>query len=482
MSESDFTPLLGLPYLLSNQARKHATLNESLRVLDGTVQLSVLDRDMTAPPAEADEGARYLIGSEPSGEWAGHSGKIGLYSDGGWIFLTPVTGWRVWVDADAEFLVFDGTVWRGILPDEMQNLTALGVGATADAYNPLLAKLNASLFTALEAAYGGSGDLRFKLNKEASSNVLSLLFQDNYSTRAEIGLVGDDDLVFKTSPDGAIFLEGLRIDRSTGRVSFPQGSPQFRERLSANRTYYVNASEGSDTNSGLSSGASFATIQKAVETALSLDSDIYDVTISVADGSYAENVAISGGLSGVGVLNITGNTASSSDCVIAPASGNAITVENGARCQVWGFKLAGSPVYAVLCSDHATLDLRNIVFAGGSTAHVSAGGYSTVSISSNYEIAASTGRHMYANRFSRIQIINRIVTITGALHFGTGFGWANYFSLIEATGCTFTGDAASTTGRRYLSQSSSRVETGGGGASYFPGDLSGITGALSYYG
>ena len=54
MSESDFTPLLGLPYLLSNQARKHATLNESLRVLDGLVQLSVLDRDMTAPPAEPD--------------------------------------------------------------------------------------------------------------------------------------------------------------------------------------------------------------------------------------------------------------------------------------------------------------------------------------------------------------------------------------------------------------------------------------------
>ena len=35
MAVSDFTPNLELPYLLSNQAQKHVTLNESLRALDG---------------------------------------------------------------------------------------------------------------------------------------------------------------------------------------------------------------------------------------------------------------------------------------------------------------------------------------------------------------------------------------------------------------------------------------------------------------
>ena len=39
MSASDFTHHLGLPYLLSNQAQKHVTLNESLRALDGLLFL-----------------------------------------------------------------------------------------------------------------------------------------------------------------------------------------------------------------------------------------------------------------------------------------------------------------------------------------------------------------------------------------------------------------------------------------------------------
>lgn len=47
---SDATTHLLLPYILSAQARKHVTHNEALRLLDGLVQLSALDRDLTAPP------------------------------------------------------------------------------------------------------------------------------------------------------------------------------------------------------------------------------------------------------------------------------------------------------------------------------------------------------------------------------------------------------------------------------------------------
>jgi hypothetical protein len=47
---SDATTHLLLPYILAAQAQKHVTHNEALRILDGLVQLSVLDRDLTAPP------------------------------------------------------------------------------------------------------------------------------------------------------------------------------------------------------------------------------------------------------------------------------------------------------------------------------------------------------------------------------------------------------------------------------------------------
>jgi len=47
---SDATTHLLLPYILAAQAHKHVTHNEALRILDGLVQLSVLDRDLAAPP------------------------------------------------------------------------------------------------------------------------------------------------------------------------------------------------------------------------------------------------------------------------------------------------------------------------------------------------------------------------------------------------------------------------------------------------
>jgi hypothetical protein len=55
---SDATIHLLLPYILAAQAQKHVTHNEALRILDGLVQLSVLDRDLTAPPAGPADGDR----------------------------------------------------------------------------------------------------------------------------------------------------------------------------------------------------------------------------------------------------------------------------------------------------------------------------------------------------------------------------------------------------------------------------------------
>ena len=53
---SDTSTHLGLPYLLAAQAQKHVTHNEALRLLDAMVQLSVLDRTRTTPPASPVDG------------------------------------------------------------------------------------------------------------------------------------------------------------------------------------------------------------------------------------------------------------------------------------------------------------------------------------------------------------------------------------------------------------------------------------------
>ena len=66
------TPNLSLPYLQSQQAQKHVTLNEALRRLDALVQLTVLSRTLTAEPASSANGDRYLLPDGATGEaWDG---------------------------------------------------------------------------------------------------------------------------------------------------------------------------------------------------------------------------------------------------------------------------------------------------------------------------------------------------------------------------------------------------------------------------
>lgn len=215
---SDTTRHLSLPYLMPAQAQKHVTHNEALQMLDGLVQLSVRERSRSAPPDAPADGDRYIVGAGASGDWTGWDGDVACFLDGGWMRLAPRTGWRAWVEDEGRLVIFDGSVWAGTTATEQQNLSLLGLGTEADAANPFAAKLNAALWTARPAAEGGDGDLRYTLNKETAAHVLSLLFQSGYSARAEVGLLGSDDLTLKVSPDGETWFDAVRIDQTTGKL------------------------------------------------------------------------------------------------------------------------------------------------------------------------------------------------------------------------------------------------------------------------
>lgn len=216
------TVSLGLPLLVAEQAQKHVTHNEALRALDALVQLSVKDRDLATPPALPAEGDRYIVGASPTGVWTGHAADIAVWQDGAWDFHDPLEGWRSWVEDENAFLIFNGSAWVdwGAALGAIQNLSLLGVGTTADAANPFSAKLNKALWTAKPTAEGGDGDLRYTMNKDAAADVLSLLLQTGFSGRAEIGLIGDDDLTIKVSPDGSSFKVAFAADKATGGVRF----------------------------------------------------------------------------------------------------------------------------------------------------------------------------------------------------------------------------------------------------------------------
>ena len=217
MSDQATLQLL-LPYLMPSQAQKHVTHNEALRLLDGIVQLSVADRDLAAPPAAPEEGARYIVAPGAGGAWAGWDRDVALFAGGGWVRLPVRTGWRAYLEDEGELVVFDGSAWTGISASATQNLARLGVGTMADAANPFAARLNAALWTALPAAEGGTGDLRCTINKEAAGNTASLVFQSGWSGRAELGLAGSDDFAIKVGDDAGAWREAVRIDRGSAEV------------------------------------------------------------------------------------------------------------------------------------------------------------------------------------------------------------------------------------------------------------------------
>ncbi len=214
---------LALPFIDAAQSQKHVTHNEALIDLDALVHLSVKSRSVAAPPGSPAEGDRYLAPTGATGAFAGHVNAVAAFDNGGWAFLSPRAGWRLYVESENLLLVFDGAAWKdvGLSLQNLQNLSRLGVGASADASNPLLAKLNGALFTARASGEGGTGDLRLTLNKSLVGGTVSQLYQTNYSGRAETGLTGDDRFRIKVSANGATWREALNVDPASGLVSLP---------------------------------------------------------------------------------------------------------------------------------------------------------------------------------------------------------------------------------------------------------------------
>ena len=197
-------------------------------MLDGLVQLSVLDRDLTAPPGSPADGDRYIVASGATGDWAGWDLNVALWTDGAWLRLAAAD--RLAGVGRGRGLCCWSTMARAgsaPRPDALQNMALLGLGTTADAANPFSAKLNAALWTAKTVAEGGTGDLFYTMNKEAAGDDLGLTLQTGFVTKALVGLFGSDRFRLAVSADGSTFFDGLSVDNATGIVDQPR-LPRFK--------------------------------------------------------------------------------------------------------------------------------------------------------------------------------------------------------------------------------------------------------------
>lgn len=493
----DATPHLGLPYIAASQAQKHVTHNEALHVLDSVVQLAVLDQNLTAPPGSPAEGDRYIVAASPTGAWAGQAGKIAAYVDTAWNFYTPGAGWIAFVVDEATLYFWNGTAWasmQGIIT-ALQNLTLLGIGATADATNPFSAKLNKALWTAKYAADGGDGDLRYTMNKETTSDTVSLLFQKAFSGRAEVGLIGDDNLSFKVSPDGSAWTVAAAMDKTTGLITLV-GDPtsalhaatkQYvdshgggRELLTAARTYYVRT-DGSDSNTGLvdSAAGAFLTVQKAIDAVASLDLNIYDATIQIKDGTYTgANVFKS--LVGAGKCIIRGNAATPANVLLSITGADCFSTADGCVGMYYlkDFKMVTTASGSCIRNSESGchIKLANLDFGACVVSHIYSNKLGAIiQVDGSYAISGGAAYHYIASNGG--SVLNTVgsaatVTLTGTPAFSAIFALAQISGLLQINiaEITFSGAA---TGKRFAAKTRGFIYTSGGGLTYFPGSVAG---------
>ena len=106
-----------LPLLQPGQAQKEVFHNEALTAVDLLLEAAVEGAPIAAPPATPQTGQCWIVAAGATDAWAGQDDRLAGWTAGGWRFLSPQPGMRVWNKAEGLWLHWDGFAWSdGSLP------------------------------------------------------------------------------------------------------------------------------------------------------------------------------------------------------------------------------------------------------------------------------------------------------------------------------------------------------------------------------
>lgn len=255
---------------------------------------------------------------------------------------------------------------------------------------------------------------------------------------------------------------------------------QRRDKLTAARTYYVRT-DGSDSNTGTAntSGGAFLTVQKAIDVIIgTLDLDIYDVTVTIASGTYSGAISVAAPVVGSGRIILNGDTTTPSNINLT----GGITVNgSGARLYIQGVKTSSTALFGSIYVKNggylkttgknefggATVGHRMVAESGGVIEAVAAEVISGTAAGAHYE-ALSNG-YIYCQGATWTASGTATQVFAQATIGGVVYAYSN------SSSGTFTGS-------RYAATLNGVVQSNGGGASYFPGNASGTTATGGQYG
>lgn len=169
-----------IPFVPENTIDPAAGLNEAINTIDALVQLLVVSVGTNAPPGSPAVGARYIVGTSPTGAWSGQSNKLARWLDGTWSFFNARYALNV---ADGLWYVRPSTTW-GVLPGggggSASWSTLSGIPANVTAFAELAGEAD------LIAYFTGEGAMSLASFTEAARTLLTAT--DAAGQRTVIGL------------------------------------------------------------------------------------------------------------------------------------------------------------------------------------------------------------------------------------------------------------------------------------------------------
>jgi hypothetical protein len=250
----------------------------------------------------------------------------------------------------------------------------------------------------------------------------------------------------------------------------------LREVLTAARTYYV-ATTGNDSNTGLTVGSPFLTLQKALDTAAMLDLSIYNCTVQLADGTYTLTTAtLLKQAIGSGTIIVKGNTATPANVIITSTTNISFmfwSSNQRATFLLQDFKMTttGGTNYALFSQGAgSTIQISNLIFGSGfATAHLRSLAQGLIQATGNYAIEAGTGYHLNAVQ-AAINVNSRTITITGSPAFSSSFAFFSDTGYITTQSANWSSGSAAVTGKRYDGYSNAVLNSA---AAALPGNAAG---------
>ncbi len=124
------TPNYLFPEIAEGQASKHLTHNEALRMVEVALGTKAQSAPINTPPTSPVEGTLYIVGTAPTGAWAGKANNLALRINGFWLFVPPTVELApIYSKLENNFYHYNGSAWVAlVLSAAGSNTTASNVG------------------------------------------------------------------------------------------------------------------------------------------------------------------------------------------------------------------------------------------------------------------------------------------------------------------------------------------------------------------